>query len=68
MELAETEVKAQTVAPTVTTVLLAVAVVIDLTPLKRAAWWEASTAAPVLGVMLVGLKPALPESFSRFLN
>ena len=48
--------------------LLAVAVVIDLTPLKRAAWWEASTAAPVLGVMLVGLKPALPESFSRFLN
>ena len=49
-------------------VLLAIAVVIDLTPLKRAPWWQASVAAPVLAVMLAGLKPALPESFARFLN
>ncbi len=49
-------------------VLLAVAVVIDLTPLKRADWWQVSAAAPWLSVMLAGLKPALPESFSRFLN
>ena len=48
--------------------LLAVAVAIDMTPLKDSPWWQESTGAPVLSAALKGLKPALPEQFSRFLN
>jgi membrane protein required for colicin V production len=48
-------------------ILLAVAVVIDLTPLKSSDWWQQSKLAPLLSVVLVGLKPALPGSLSRFL-
>jgi membrane protein required for colicin V production len=48
--------------------LLAVAVAIDLTPLKDSPWWQESSGAPVLSAALKGLKPALPEQFSRFLN
>jgi membrane protein required for colicin V production len=48
--------------------LLAVAVAIDMTPLKDSLWWQESTGAPVLSAALKGLKPALPEQFSRFLN
>ncbi|MDP3247819.1 MAG: CvpA family protein [Polaromonas sp.] len=47
--------------------LLAVAVVVGLTPLKEARWWQESQAAPVLSEMLKGLKPALPEEFGRHL-
>jgi membrane protein required for colicin V production len=48
--------------------LLAVAVAMDMTPLKDSPWWQESTGAPVLSAALKGLKPALPEQFSRFLN
>lgn len=48
--------------------LLAVAVAIDMTPLKDSPWWQESTGAPMLSAALKGLKPALPEQFSRFLN
>jgi len=48
--------------------LLAVAVAISMTPLKDSPWWQESTGAPVLSAALKGLKPALPEQFSRFLN
>ena len=48
--------------------LLAVAVAIDLTPLKDSSWWQESTGAPMLSAALKGLKPVLPEQFSRFLN
>jgi membrane protein required for colicin V production len=48
--------------------LLAVAVAIDMTPLNDSLWWKESTGAPVLSAALKGLKPALPEKFSRFLN
>ena len=47
--------------------LLAVAVVVGLTPLHEAAWWQASYSAPVLGGLLKSLKPALPEEFGRHL-
>lgn len=49
-------------------ILLALAVVIDLTPLKTSAWWAQSRIAPLLAVLLVGLKPALPGPLSRFLD
>ena len=48
--------------------LLAVAVAIDMTPLNDSPWWKESTGAPVLSAALKGLKPALPEKFSRYLN
>lgn len=48
-------------------VLLVVAVVVGLTPLHEAAWWQESRSAPVLGGMLKSLKPALPEEFGRHL-
>ena len=48
--------------------LLAVAVAIDMTPLKDSPWWQESTGAPMLSAALKGLKPVLPEQFSRFLN
>lgn len=48
--------------------LLAVAVAISMTPLKDSPWWQKSTGAPILSAALKGLKPALPEQFSRFLN
>lgn len=47
--------------------LLAVAVVAGLTPVGSASWWQESQAAPVLAEVLKGLKPALPEEFSRHL-
>ena len=47
--------------------LLAVAVVAGLTPLREAPWWQESQGAPVLSEMLRGLKPALPEEFGRHL-
>ena len=47
--------------------LLAVAVVAGLTPLRDAAWWQESRGAPVLAEMLRGLKPALPDEFARHL-
>ena len=48
--------------------LLVAAVAIDLTPLKDSSWWRESTGAPMLSAALKGLKPVLPEQFSRFLN
>jgi membrane protein required for colicin V production len=47
--------------------LLVVAVVVGLTPLHEAAWWQESQSAPVLGGLLKSLKPALPEEFGRHL-
>lgn len=47
--------------------LLALAVVIDLTPFKRAAWWEQSEIAAWLAVVVAGLKPVLPEPLLRLM-
>jgi membrane protein required for colicin V production len=47
--------------------LLAVAVVAGLTPLREAPWWQESQGAPLLADVLKGLKPALPEEFGRHL-
>ena len=48
--------------------LLAAAVVMDMTTLKNSVWWQASKGAPVLTATLKGLKPVLPEKFAKYLN
>ena len=48
--------------------LLAAAVVIDMTALKNNVWWQESKGAPVLSATLKGLKPVLPEKFAKYLN
>ncbi len=47
--------------------LLAVAVVMDMTQLKTSDWWQESKGAAVLTVALKGLKPVLPEQFGKYL-
>lgn len=46
--------------------LLAMAVVVNLTALKTSEWWQASQGAAVLTSALKGLKPVLPENFGRY--
>ncbi|MGB4115833.1 MAG: CvpA family protein [Polaromonas sp.] len=48
--------------------LLAVAVVINMTALEKSDWWQDSKGAPVLNATLKGLKPVLPEQFAKYLN
>lgn len=48
--------------------LLAATVVMDMTALKSSSWWLESQGAPVLTATLKGLKPVLPEQFSKYLN
>lgn len=48
--------------------LLAAAVVINMTALEKSLWWQESRGAPVLNATLKGLKPVLPEQFAKFLN
>ncbi|MES2483560.1 MAG: CvpA family protein [Pseudomonadota bacterium] len=47
--------------------VLAIAVVFLLTPLRDSAWWTQSQGAPVAVAALKGLKPMLPERFGRYL-
>ena len=48
--------------------LLAAAVVIDMTALEKSVWWQESKGAPVLNATLKGLKPMLPEQFAKYLS
>jgi membrane protein required for colicin V production len=47
--------------------LLALAVVMDLTPLKNSVWWRESVGAGLLTTALKDLRPMLPEGMGRFL-
>ncbi len=47
--------------------LLAFAVVVNLTPAREAHWWQASTGATVLTASLQGMKPAMPQEFGSYL-
>ena len=47
--------------------LLALAAVVNMTPLKRGGWWTESKGAGVLLAALKGLKPVLPERFGQYL-
>ena len=48
--------------------LLAAAVVINMTALESAAWWQESKGANALATALHGLKPVLPEQFARYIE
>jgi membrane protein required for colicin V production len=47
--------------------LLAVAVVINMSPARRAVWWTESKGAEVAMGALKNLKPMLPEQFGQYL-
>jgi membrane protein required for colicin V production len=47
--------------------LLAVAVIVNMSSLKSADWWVDSRTAGVTLAALKGLKPVLPERFGRYL-
>ncbi|MES3001166.1 MAG: CvpA family protein [Pseudomonadota bacterium] len=47
--------------------VLALAVVVNMTPLKGAEWWTESKGAGVSLAALKGLKPVLPERFGQYL-
>src|SRR3954468_22156980 len=47
--------------------LLALAVVVSMTPLRRDAWWTESRGAAVGTTALKGLRTVVPERFGRYL-
>ena len=47
--------------------LLVVAVIVGLTPLRHEAWWKESQGAYVLTQVLESLRPALPQEFGSLL-
>jgi len=47
--------------------LLALAVVVSMTPLRRDAWWTESKGATVGTTALKGLRTVVPERFGRYL-
>ena len=47
--------------------LLAVAIVVNMTPFKRADWWEESKGAEITTAAVKQLKPVLPERFGQYL-
>ena len=49
-------------------VLLVMAVIVGLTPLKTGTWWQGSWSAGALGVVLKGLTPLLPAEFAKYLG
>jgi len=47
--------------------LLALTVVVGMTPLHTADWWQDATGPRVASAALQGLKPALPQEFGKYL-
>lgn len=47
--------------------LLAVTVVVGMTSLHTATWWQEAAGPKVTSVVLGGLKPLLPEEFGKYL-
>ena len=48
-------------------ILLALTLVVGMTPFKSAPWWQESEGAKLAGVALHGLKPLLPEDFGKYI-
>jgi membrane protein required for colicin V production len=49
-------------------ILLALATVILMTPLKNGQWWQQSAGAGMLGSVLKSLKPVLPAKLGQYIN
>ncbi len=47
--------------------LLAVTVVVGMTPLHTSAWWAEATGPHISSAALKGLKPLLPQDFGKYL-
>jgi membrane protein required for colicin V production len=47
--------------------LLALAVVVNMTPFRRGDWWSQSQGADLAMAVLKGMKPVLPERFGQYL-
>lgn len=47
--------------------LMAVAVVVNMSPLRRGEWWLESKGAAISTAAVMQLKPVLPERFGRYL-
>ena len=47
--------------------LLSFTAVMSMTPLRTAAWWQEATGPQVAGAALQGVKPLLPQEFSKYL-
>nr|WP_315480708.1 CvpA family protein [uncultured Rhodoferax sp.] len=47
--------------------LLVVTVVVGMTPLHTATWWQEATGPRITSTVLAGLKPLLPEEFGKYL-
>jgi membrane protein required for colicin V production len=47
--------------------VLAVAVVVNMSPARRAVWWIESKGAEVSMAVLKSLRPTLPERFGQYL-
>ena len=47
--------------------LMAVAIVVNMTPLRRGEWWTESKAADMSTAAVKQLKPVLPERFGQYL-
>lgn len=47
--------------------MLALAVVVHMTPLQRQTWWTESVGADIATVAVKGLKPVVPERFGQYL-
>ena len=48
--------------------LLAVAALVRMTPLREETWWRTSASAPWLEIALDRLQPLMPESFGKYLS
>ena len=48
-------------------VLLALTVVVGMTPMKTAQVWQESMGAHIASAVLIGLKPVLPQDFGKYL-
>ncbi|APW42004.1 CvpA family protein [Rhodoferax saidenbachensis] len=48
-------------------ILLAVTVVVGMTPLHTADWWQEAAGPKVATVVVQGIKPVLPQEFGKYL-
>ena len=48
-------------------ILLALTLIVGMTPLKSSPWWQEAQGTELAGVALHGLKPVLPEDFGKYI-